>query len=119
MEKIIDALMCIRCGAASTEAQLHEQTEKALQESGIDTRHEVRLGPGARIDFVAGGIGIEVKKNKPDRKKLIEQLGRYGASEEIKGLIVVAPRGVDLPDRICGKPLRVIALDRLWGIGLP
>ena len=119
IERILDALMCIRCSAVSTEAQLHEQTQSALVGAGIEARHEVKLGSGARIDFVALGIGIEIKKKRPERAKLIEQLRRYAGYEEIKALIVVAPKGVDLPGEICGKTVRCISLERLWGIGLP
>ena len=119
IERILDALMCIRCSAVSTEIQLHEQTRRALADAGIEVQHEVKLGPGARIDFMALGVGIEIKKKRPERVKLIEQLRRYAGYEEIKALIVVAPKGVDLPREICGKAIRCISLERLWGIGLP
>ena len=119
MERIIEALMHIRCNAASTEAQLHEQTKNAFVRAGIEACHEVKLGPGARIDFVACGIGIEIKKKRPERARLIAQLERYAEHEEIEGLIVVSPCGIDLPKRIRGKQIKAIALERLWGIGLP
>ena len=118
-EKVIEALMHIRCSAASTEAQLHEQTQKALEQAGIEARHEVKLGPRARIDFIACGIGIEIKKKRPERSKLIAQLERYAVHEEIESLIVVSPYGLNLPKTVKGKAIRMIALERLWGIGLP
>jgi len=33
--------------------------------------------------------------------------------------VVVAPRGVNLPKTIGGKPVAMLALERLWGIWLP
>ena len=34
-------------------------------------------------------------------------------------LLVLAPRGVDLPNRIGGKPVTMMSLEKLWGISLP
>lgn len=118
-EHILEALMHIRCSAADSEAQLHEQIAAALCRAGIAARHEVRLGPGARIDFVACEVGIEAKKKRPERAKLLAQLARYAACDEIESLIVVAPRGIDLPKTIGGKAVRMVALEKLWGISLP
>ena len=36
----------------------------ALAAAGLEARHEVSLGSGCRIDFVCGGVGIEVKKGR-------------------------------------------------------
>jgi len=66
MEKVLEALAHIRCSASAPEARLHEQTAEALRQAGIAAYHEVKLGPGARIDFVACGVGIEVKKKRPE-----------------------------------------------------
>jgi len=119
MEKVLEALAHIRCSASAPEARLHEQTAEALRQAGIAAYHEVKLGPGARIDFVACGVGIEVKKKRPERAKLLAQLARYAACDEIKSLIVIAPRGIDLPKTIGGKTVRMVALEKLWGISLP
>ena len=118
-ECIVHALERIRCGAACTEAALHAQVAQILHESGMDAQHEVRLAPGCRIDFMCGGIGIEIKKSRPDRARLLAQLNRYAACEAVSALIVVAPKSVRLPKEIGGKPVTMIALERLWGISLP
>ena len=90
----------------------------ALRSAGIEAQHEVHLAPRCRIDFLVGSVGIEVKKKRPDRARLIAQLTRYAACEQIDALIVVAPRGVSLPKSIGRKPVRLVALERLWGISL-
>lgn len=113
------ALETIRCGAACTEMELHALAEKALCEAGIDAQHEMRLAPRCRIDFLAEGVGIEIKKNKPERARLLAQLERYAACEQVNALLVVAPRSVKLPQSIGGKRLEMLALERLWGISLP
>ena len=117
--RVAEALGAIRCSASAAEEELHAQVAQALGAAGIEAAHEVRLTPRCRIDFMAGGIGIEIKKKRPERAKLIAQLARYAACQQVRALIVVAPRGVNLPRRIGEKPVTMLALERLWGISLP
>ena len=117
--RILDALRAVRCGAADTEEALHGQIAGALFAAGIEAQHEVRLAPRCRIDFLVGGVGIEIKKNRPQRSLLIMQLERYAACDQVHELLVIAPRGVSLPKAIGGKRVTVLALERLWGISLP
>lgn len=119
MAHIIDALCTIRCGASSSEEELHAQVSLALAAAGIDAVHEARLAARCRIDFLVGNVGIEIKKRRPEREKLLAQLTRYADCEQIEQLLVVAPRGVNLPKQIGGKPVTMLALERLWGIWLP
>ena len=119
MQRVADALGTIRCGASAAEEELHAQVAQALHAAGVEAAHEARLAPRCRIDFLAGGIGIEIKKKRPERAKLIAQLARYAACPQVRALIVVAPRGVNLPRQIGGKPVTMLALERLWGISLP
>lgn len=119
LERAMAALSAIRCGAACTEEELHAQAMQALSTAGLEARHEVRLAPRCRIDFMCGDIGIEIKKSRPERAKLIAQLTRYAACGQISQLLVIAPRGVSLPKTIGGKRVTMLALERLWGISLP
>ena len=119
MLRVVRLLETIRCGAACTEEELHRQVADALAGGGLEVCHEVRLAPRCRIDFLCGSVGIEIKKSRPDKTRLIAQLSRYAACEQVSALVVAAPRGVDLPGRIGGKPVRMVALERLWGISLP
>ena len=119
LERVLDALSMIRCGAACTEDELHALTAKALTDAGIPAMHEARLAPRCRIDFLAGDVGIEIKKSRPERTKLLAQIERYAACEQVAQLIVVAPRGVNLPEHVGGKRVVMFALERLWGICLP
>ena len=117
--RVLEALKTIRCGASDTEEALHMQAARALRAAGIEAIHEARLGPHCRIDFLAGDIGIEIKKKRPERSRLAAQLARYAACAQVRALIVVAPHGVDLPGSIGGKRITMLALERLWGICLP
>lgn len=119
MERVLDALRTIRCSASCTEAELHTQAASAFAMAGIDAQHEAQLGPGCRIDFLCGGVGVEIKKSRPERARLIAQLTRYAACGQVSALVVIAPRGVNLPRTIGGKKVSMVALERLWGISLP
>lgn len=80
---------------------------------------EYKLGPRNRIDFFVDGIGIEIKKGKPNRAAVHNQLARYADFEEIKGIILVVERNVvGIPSEINQKPCCVIGLNRLWGIAI-
>lgn len=90
-----------------------------LAEAEIPCAHEVSLAPRCRIDLVCpGGIGIEIKRGQPDRKRIVMQLTRYAACGQISSLILVTERTVAVPNRIHGKPISCVCLNRLWGIAL-
>ena len=104
---------------ADSEERLHEQAAEAFARAGLEAAHEVRLAPRCRIDFMVGGVGVEIKKKRPQRAPLIAQLTRYASCPQVERLVVLAPRGVDLPKSIGGKPVTMMSLERLWGIMLP
>ena len=64
-------------------------------------------------------MGIELKKGRPNGPKMKEQAARYAAAADIRALIVVVEKWVNLPNQLAGKPLYTISLNRLWGIALP
>lgn len=120
METIYTLLQQLRLPMQSDEYALHRQVLTLLECGGISCEHEYRLLPRCRIDIFCpeSGTGIELKRGKPDRTTLLKQLGRYAESEQITGIILIAERSVDLPRTIHGKPLRLLCLNRLWGIAL-
>lgn len=118
IEKILSALSAIRISAIPEECEIHEAVSAALSAAGIAFEHEFRLKPGTRIDFVCGEIGIEVKKSRPKSSELQAQLRRYLEETCLNAMIVVLQKPCYLPERICGKPVFVLALNRLWGVAL-
>ena len=115
----MQALSALRISAVGSEYELHEQIAAALKSGGFVVLHEEAIAKRCRIDFLVGGIGIEVKRGKVQRAKLLEQCARYLESERVEALIVVLDTSVNLPAVIAGKPVRVFGLNRLWGIALP
>ena len=116
---IIAALSSVRMPAQPEEYDIHAAVARALSEAGLDYEHEYRLGPRRRIDFRVGRIGIEVKKGRPATSELTRQLRRYLESDTLDGVIVVTQRVTALPDTLCGKPVYLVSLNRLWGVALP
>ncbi len=118
-ERVYEALQAMRPPFASYETDIHQMVEKRLTEAGIPFRHEAMIGKGCRIDYLAGDVGIEIKKGKPSLDALLPQLSRYAACEAVAALIVITQRSIRLPKAIGEKPLRLIVLSRLWGVALP
>lgn len=119
MDRICSALSTVRMPAQPEEYDIHAAIAQALAGAGLDFAHEYRLGPRCRIDFAVGRVGIEVKKGRPAATRLVKQLRRYLESEALDGIIVVVQQAVALPATIHDKPVRLISLNRLWGVALP
>lgn len=119
LERVMEALGGLRIGAACTEAELHAMAAQAFEAAGLPAEHEARLAPRCRIDFMVGTIGVEIKKSRPQAAALVRQLTRYAACDRVGQLLVLAPRGVNLPKTIGGKRVTMMGLERLWGISLP
>lgn len=119
IQTIVCALSDIRIPAMPGEYDLHADVSAALTRAGISHIHEYRLAPRCRIDFVAGSIGIEIKKGRPAPAALKEQLTRYLHSDELDAVVVVVQQTVNLPQTIFGKPVNLVSLNRLWGVALP
>lgn len=117
---ILKALSSIRTAVIDDEYDLHQTIAEHLAAAAISFDREYRLGPRNRIDFfIPGGTGIEVKKGKPARAQVIEQLDRYTRFTEIQTVIFVIERSLDIPDELNGKPCICFPLNRLWGVALP
>ncbi len=119
IQSIVDALKCIRVPAVPGEYDLHEEIDAALSAADIAHHHEYSLGAHCRIDFLAGRIGIEVKKGRPAPRALRQQVSRYLSSQDLDALIVVTQHAVSLPHTSSGKPVVQVSLNRLWGVALP
>lgn len=96
----------------SGETELQDGIGLALAEAGIEAEREVRLTLGERIDFMAGGVGIEVKV-KGSRADLMRQALRYARCDEVSGLLIVTTlaRHKGVPEALNGKPVVVVHLE--------
>ena len=118
MQRTYEALCALRAPLQQGEYDLHRLVMDALTAAGIPWVHEVKLGPRCRIDLMCGGVGIEIKRGKIEIARVKEQLRKYAACPQVEGLILVTEKTVPLPHTMNGKPVRLICLNRLWGIAL-
>lgn len=118
MDELITALSTLRVPLQTGEYDLHRLVAEALSQAGIAYEHEVKLAPHCRIDLLCGRIGIEMKRGKPEKTKLIQQLTRYAQCPQLDALILVVERTAVVPPVLCGKPVRMVCLNKLWGIAL-
>lgn len=128
LEAVLHALTRLRVPLQQGEYDLHALVRAALDDAQIPHRHEVSLAPRCRIDLLcgadsadnmgAGGIGIEIKRGQVDKKRVLAQLNRYAACEQVTALILVTEKTIAVPATLHGKPVRLVCLNRLWGIAL-
>ena len=112
------ALRTLRVPLQRQETDLHALAGEALAATGLPLEHEKRLAPRCRIDFLCGGVGVEIKRGPQQKARVLEQLRRYARSGQVSALILVTEKNLDLPSALEGIPLRTVCLSRLWGIAL-
>ena len=118
MDAVYHALLGVRAPLQQGEYDLHRLVMDTLSRQGVPFAHEVSLAPRCRIDLMCGGVGVEIKRGRVERAKVLRQLTRYAACEQVAGLRLVTEKSLGLPREIGGKPVRVVCLNRLWGIAL-
>ena len=119
MEQVYRALTVLRVPLQRGEYDLHRLVGETLAAAGIAAEHEKKLAPRCRIDFLCGGVGVEIKKGRPNARELLKQVERYLACDELREIIVVTQKDTPLPARVLGKRVTCISLNRLWGVALP
>ncbi len=116
-EEVLLALSAIRAPQTQDEYDLHGLVAAALQEAGIEFRHEAPLAPRCRIDFLCDTVGIEIKRGRPDKTPVEKQLRRYADSGKITALVLLSEKALrSLPGFVSGVPVYAVSLYKLWGI---
>lgn len=121
MEQVMVALSGLRIGIVTEEWELQKKIAAILNDSHIKYNKEHQLGPGSRVDFMTeSGVAVEVKKGKPNRTRLVDQMNRYAAYDEVKAVVIVVETSLRTPitESANGKPCAVVGLQKLWGIAL-
>lgn len=120
LDQVLAAIRQLRAQADWTEYTIHMAIAMKLDGEGIRHSHEHRLGPKCRIDVLTNsGIGIEVKKGKPNSAAVAKQLSRYAKFESVKCLVLIVGGNIfKLRREINGKPVHYISLNSLWGVAI-
>lgn len=94
----------------SNEAELQEAIASHLRTK--PSEREVTLAANARIDFLIGDVGVEVKTGGSPAE-VFRQLMRYAQLPQIASLVVVTDKKRivnGLPLHVLGKPIEVVSL---------
>lgn len=88
----------------SGERELQTGVETALRSAGLDVQREASLGDAGTIDFLLGGLGIEIKV-RGTRPDVTRQVHRYLQHGSIAALLLVTTRAelARIPSVISGK----------------
>jgi len=116
IEKIMDALSTIHISNTLNESEIHKEIGRALSIHNIKYKHEYQILTHKRFDFWIDGIVLEVKKSKPSKITLLNQLDRYTKVPGVKAIIVVLERNVTIPKQLNGKTIIIKSLNENWGI---
>lgn len=92
---------------------LQARIAECLVKEGIEHKREVRLAPGDIVDFMIGGVAIEVKI-KGAKRRIYDQCARYCEHEKVESLILLTSVAMGFPPEIHDKPCYVASLGRAW-----
>jgi len=115
---ILSALSTVLISRRMDEEFIHRKIMDAFDKYKIKYEHEYKLIPHKRFDFWLDGIILEVKKKKPSKITLLNQLNRYTKPDEVKAVIVVMEESMDLPKHLNDKPIFVTSLNANWGVAI-
>ncbi len=117
--RVVEAIRTVRVARTGLqELEIHDAVCAALVAHAIPHRREHSFGPRCRADIWVDGIVIEIKKQRPARAALFDQLSRYAAQPTVRAIITVLERSIPLPALINDKKIAVVSLNALWGIAL-
>lgn len=97
----------------NSEKDLQAAIEMHLAYSGVDFSREHNLGGGDIVDFMIGGVAVEVKI-KGSRRAIFRQCERYASHESVEAILLVTNVAMGFPAELRGKPTAVLNLGRAW-----
>jgi len=87
----IERALSSRSYDVTNELRVHAQIDLALNAAGIAYEREAVLDTRSRIDFLVGGVGVEVKVDG-STPAILRQAARYIEHERIRALVLVTTR---------------------------
>jgi hypothetical protein len=115
---ILCSLYKVRISRRMDEDEIHRKIMDAFDEDFIHYEHEYSVVPHKRFDFWIDGIVLEVKKEKPSKITLLNQLNRYTQADEVRAIIVVMEKSMMLPRKLNDKLIIVVSLNQNWGVAI-
>ncbi len=118
LQRLVSVLQSQKPPFFVTEEQMHAFVANCLEQNQIEYIHEYRFANRARIDFYCDGIGIEIKKGKPNRAQILAQLKKYAEENTICAIIVLVQSAMQLPQSLANKPIYVLPIYKAWSLSL-
>lgn len=98
----------------TNEKRTQRDIERLFKNYNIDFEREVHLSDYDIVDFMVGGIAIEVKLKGANKKAVFKQLCRYAKHNRVTDIILPSNTGMGLPQTIENKPVFYIPLGSSW-----
>jgi hypothetical protein len=98
----------------SSEKRAQADLELVFARARIDFAREVRLTGSDIVDFMVGGLAIEVKLHGARKKDVYRQLCRYARHPAVEALVLASNLSMGLPPRIEGKDAYFVKLGEAW-----
>lgn len=98
----------------SSEKRAQAAIAEAFARAGVAIEREVRLSPSDIVDFMVGGVAIEVKLRGARKKEVYRQLARYAAHDRVRAVVLVSNLSMGLPETIEGKDAYFVRLGEAW-----
>lgn len=116
-EAILKILGQIRSVYFRDEYAIQKRIAELLTANDVQFQAEYPLDKRNRVDFLAGGVLIEVKAGKPNSHRLANQVERYAQFPEVEAVVIVVERNVfHVPSCVNGKPVHYVSLSSNWGV---
>lgn len=98
----------------SNETRAQADVEQVFTRAGIVFQREVRLSDSDIVDFMIGGIAVELKLRGARKKSVYRQLCRYARHSSVDSLLLASNMSMGLPPQIEGKDAYFVKLGEAW-----
>jgi hypothetical protein len=98
----------------SSEKRAQADLERVLAGARVEFQREVPLTATDIVDFLAGGVAVEVKLRGARKKEVYRQLCRYARSPRVQTILLASNMSMGLPPRIEGKDAYFVKLGEAW-----
>lgn len=95
------------------EKRLQDLMLEQFASAGFPAEAEVRLNAQDIVDFMIGGVAVEVKI-KGARRAIYGQCERYCQHERVTSLVLATNISMGMPEEIHGKPIYIVNLGMAW-----
>jgi hypothetical protein len=116
-EATITALIELIRGAKidlSSEKRAQADMEQVLAAAGIEFLREEPLTVADIVDFLVGGVALELKLRGARKKDVYKQLCRYARNPRVETILLASNMSMGLPAQIEGKDAYFVKLGEAW-----